>query len=69
MIFTLIYGIHLELMGSLFVPEHDIAGAWKKLLHKGYLAYKFSICKFLLINYYYNHYTICRFPEHIMRFL
>ena len=58
-IFALIYGNQLELMGLPFVPEHDIAGPWTKLLHKEYLAYKFSICKFLLINYYYyNHYTI-----------
>ena len=58
LIFALIYGNQLELIGLPFFPEHDIAGAWTKLLHKEYLAYKFSICNFLLINYYYNHYTI-----------
>ena len=50
-IFVLIYGNQLERMGLPFVPEHNIAGAWTTLLHKGYLAYKFSICKILLINY------------------
>ena len=49
-IFALIYGNQLELMGLPFVPEHDIAGAWTKLLHKGYLANKFSISIFLLYN-------------------
>ena len=53
-IFALIYRNQLELMGLTFVPEHDNAGTWTALLHKRYLAYKFSICKFLLINYY-NH--------------
>ena len=60
-IFAQIYRNQQELIGLPFVPEHDIADAWKKLLHKGYLAYKFTICKFLLISYYYNDYTILRF--------
>ena len=61
-IFALLHGNQLELMGLPFVPKHDIAGAWTKLLHKGYLVYKLSICKFLLVNYYYyNHYITLRF--------
>ena len=46
-IFALIYGNQLELMGLTFVLEHDNAGAWTTLLHKRYLAYTFLICKFL----------------------
>ena len=50
-ILALIYRNQLELMGLAFVPEHDNAGTWTTLLHKRYLAYKFSICKILVINH------------------
>ena len=53
-IFALMYRNQLEVMGLKFVPEHDNAGTWTTLLHKRYLAYKFSISISLLINYY-NH--------------